>query len=87
MRLKSDRPIRGKVPARLSQIRIKKHCLFCEKKLGIDYKDIELLSRFVSSKGKIISRRSSGTCAKHQRKLAKEIKRARFICLLPYWGG
>ncbi len=65
-------------------IRFKKNCIFCKKKLEIDYKNIDLLSRFISSKKKIVSRRSSGNCAKHQRVLAREIKRARFLNLLPY---
>lgn len=66
--------------------RFKKGCPFCKKDTDIDYKNIELLGRYVSSKGKIISRRISGNCAKHQRKLTREIKRARFLCLLPYIG-
>ncbi len=66
------------------QVRFKKECIFCKKDLEIDYKNIDLLSRFLSSKGRIISRRISGNCAKHQRKLAREIKRARFLALLPY---
>jgi small subunit ribosomal protein S18 len=65
-------------------VRFKKSCVFCKKELDIDYKNIDLLSRYISSKGKIVSRRISGNCAKHQRKLAKEIKRARFLNLLPY---
>ncbi|UCD15294.1 MAG: 30S ribosomal protein S18 [Candidatus Omnitrophota bacterium] len=67
-------------------VRFKKKCVFCQKKLEIDYKNIELLSRYVSSKGKMISRRISGNCAKHQRKISKEIKRARFLNLIPYVG-
>ncbi|MBP7088370.1 MAG: 30S ribosomal protein S18 [Candidatus Omnitrophica bacterium] len=67
--------------------RFKKDCIFCKKKdLDIDYKNIELLSRYVSSRGKILSRRITGNCAKHQRKIAKEIKRARFLNLIPYVG-
>ncbi len=66
------------------QVRFKKRCIFCRQNLDIDYKEVELLSRFLSSKGKIVSRRVSGNCAKHQRKLAREIKRARFLSLLPY---
>ena len=54
--------------------------------MDIDYKNIELLSRYVSSRGKILSRRISGNCAKHQRKIAREIKRARFLNLIPYVG-
>jgi len=68
-------------------IRFKKNCIFCKKKLDIDYKNIELLSRFMSSKRKIVSRRFSGNCAKHQRILAREIKRARYMSLIPYTTG
>lgn len=71
---------------RSKQVHFKKSCVFCKKEEGIDYKDINLLSRYVSSKGKIVSRRFSGNCAKHQRKLTSEIKRARFLSLLPYIG-
>ncbi|MCD6583824.1 MAG: 30S ribosomal protein S18 [Candidatus Omnitrophota bacterium] len=69
---------------RIKQVRFKKSCIFCKKNLEIDYKNVELLSRYISSKGKIVSRRFSGNCAKHQRKIAREIKRARFLSLLPY---
>ena len=64
--------------------RFKKKCVFCKKDLDIDYKNIELISRYVSSKGKILSRRISGNCAKHQRKIAREVKRARFLSLVSY---
>lgn len=64
-----------------------RQCRFCANpKIIIDYKDIETLSRFVSDHGKIRSRRQTGTCAKHQRLLAKEIKRARHLALLPFTG-
>ncbi|HDN86445.1 MAG: 30S ribosomal protein S18 [Candidatus Omnitrophota bacterium] len=69
---------------KVKQVRFKKSCIFCKKNLEIDYKNVELLSRYLSSKGKIVSRRFSGNCAKHQRKIAREIKRARFLSLLPY---
>ena len=52
----------------------------------IDYKDVELLKRFISANGKIIPRRVTGTSAKYQRKLARAIKRARQMALLPYVG-
>jgi len=65
-------------------LRFKKRCIFCKDNLQIDYKNIELLSRFLNVKGRITSRRVNGNCAKHQRKLAKAIKRARFLALLPY---
>jgi len=67
-------------------VRFKKDCVFCKNDLEIDYKNIELVSRYVSSRGKIFSRRISGNCAKHQRKLTREIKRARFLNLISYAG-
>ena len=53
-------------------------------KAKIDYKDADALRRYTTERGKILPRRITGTCAKHQRELAKAIKRARSICLLPY---
>ncbi|MBR3891228.1 MAG: 30S ribosomal protein S18 [Bacilli bacterium] len=63
----------------------KKVCYFTKNKITyIDYKDVELLKRFVSSNGKIIPRRITGTSAKYQRMLAVAIKRAREMALLPF---
>lgn len=63
----------------------KKVCAFCaEKTEGIDYKDTAKLKRYITEKGKIIPRRTSGVCAKHQRDLATAIKRARVMALLPF---
>lgn len=62
----------------------KKVCRFCAQKAKIDYKDADSLRRFTTERGKILPRRITGTCAKHQRRLALEIKRARAICLLPF---
>ncbi|MCR5495083.1 MAG: 30S ribosomal protein S18 [Treponema sp.] len=62
----------------------KKVCRFCANKAKIDYKDADGLRRFTTERGKILPRRITGTCAKHQRELAGAIKRARSICLLPY---
>jgi small subunit ribosomal protein S18 len=62
----------------------KKVCRFCSQKSKIDYKDPAILRRFTTERGKILARRTTGTCVKHQRKLAQEIKRARIICLLPF---
>jgi len=62
----------------------KKVCRFCANKVKIDYKDPDALRRFTTERGKILPRRITGTCAKHQRRLALEIKRARAICLLPF---
>mgnify|MGYP002226276358 CR=1 FL=1 len=65
----------------------KKVCYFTKNKIDyIDYKDVELLKRFVSANGKIIPRRVTGTSAKYQRQLATAIKRARQMALLPYVG-
>ncbi|MDR0890667.1 MAG: 30S ribosomal protein S18 [Endomicrobium sp.] len=62
----------------------KKICRFCTDKLEIDYKNINLICTFVTEKGRIFSGRVTGTCAKHQRKLSKAIKRARILALLPF---
>lgn len=62
----------------------KKVCRFCANKAKIDYKDVDGLRRFTTERGKILPRRITGTCSKHQRELAREIKRARSICLLPF---
>ena len=65
----------------------RKVCRFCaDKNLKIDYKDSKSLRYFITERGKIIPRRISGTCAKHQRSLTMAIKRARTIALLPYVG-
>ncbi|MDQ7839400.1 MAG: 30S ribosomal protein S18 [bacterium] len=71
---------RGRKPKR-------KSCAFCaEKAKEIDYKDALRIRRFVTDRGKILPRRVSGNCAKHQRLLAVAIKRARELALLPYAG-
>lgn len=65
----------------------RKVCRFCaDSSLSIDYKDQKQLKYFITERGKIIPRRISGTCAKHQRALTHAIKRARTIALLPYVG-
>lgn len=71
---------RGRRPKR-------KNCTFCvEKAKVIDFKDAQRLRRFVTDRGKILPRRVSGNCARHQRALAVAIKRARELALLPYTG-
>ena len=63
----------------------KKVCFFCANHIDhVDYKDTDLLKRYVSEKGKILPRRVTGTCAKHQRTLTISIKRARIIALMPF---
>jgi small subunit ribosomal protein S18 len=63
----------------------KRFCRFCKDKVDyIDYKDLHILEKLIGERGKISSRRSTGTCAKHQRVVAAAIKRARFLSLIPY---
>ena len=75
---KNERPFRARKAK-------KKVCQFCvDKVTDIDYKDITKLRRYVSERAKILPRRVTGTCAKHQRQLIIAIKRARHIALLPF---
>ena len=75
---KTERPFRARKPK-------KKVCQFCVDKVSdIDYKDVAKLRRYVSERAKILPRRVTGTCAKHQRQLTIAIKRARHIALLPF---
>ncbi|HPU17404.1 MAG TPA: 30S ribosomal protein S18, partial [Bacillota bacterium] len=63
----------------------RKVCVFCADKIAyVDYKDIARLRKFVSERSKILPRRITGTCAKHQRQLTVAIKRARHMALIPY---
>ena len=65
--------------------RRKKVCYFCTNMgIVIDYKDFDLMRRYISDRGKIMPRRRTGTCPRHQRDLARHIKKAREIALLPY---
>ncbi len=74
----AERPMRGRKGR-------KKVCSFCVDKVEhIDYKDIARLRRYMSERGKILPRRVTGCCAKHQRELTVAIKRARHVALLPY---
>ena len=77
---KTDSPMRKKGGMR----RRKKVCVFCGKDNEIDYKDTAKLKKYVSERGKILPRRITGTCAKHQRALTVAIKRARHVALMPY---
>lgn len=62
-----------------------RRCHFCVNNMTyIDYKDIDLLRKYIMERGKILRRRLTGTCAKHQRRLEKAIKRARIMALLPF---
>ena len=77
-----ERPMPGRGGRRMMRRKI---CRFCIEKVDlIDFKDVKLLQSYIPERGKILPRRISGTCAKHQRKLQTAIKRARQIALIPY---
>ncbi|HBL52162.1 MAG: 30S ribosomal protein S18 [Candidatus Blackburnbacteria bacterium RIFCSPHIGHO2_02_FULL_39_13] len=59
-------------------------CPFCKEKVAPSYKEADLASKFVNDRGRIVSRFRSGICARHQRLLTREIKRARFLALIPF---
>ena len=63
--------------------RRKKICQMCDGK-SVDYKDVPILLKYINEKGKILPRRMTGACAKHQRHIAMQIKRARFMALIPF---
>jgi small subunit ribosomal protein S18 len=80
-----DKKQDGKQGQRRGLFRRRKVCKFCADKIDdINYKDVKLLSGFVPERGKVLPRRISGTCAKHQRGLRIAIVRARQLALLPY---
>ena len=79
------RDTRSRRPGRSKYIPKRRVCFFCRDKIeDIDYKDPSVLRSYISDRGKIAPRRKSGACAKHQRRLAMAIKRARHLALLPY---
>ncbi len=66
----------------------RKVCRFCQRNLrDIDYKNVDILKRYILERGKISPRRMTGTCAFHQRKISTAIKRARLLAMLPYIEG
>ncbi len=81
-----NREDRGDAPRRRTNVRRRrKVCVFCgENAQQIDYKDAATLKKYVSERGKILPRRITGTCAKHQRAITLAVKRARHIALMPY---
>lgn len=72
-------PSRRRTPRRRRKV-----CVFCGKDNVIDYKDAAKLRRYISERGKILPRRVTGNCAKHQRQITSAIKRARHLAILPY---
>jgi small subunit ribosomal protein S18 len=85
MPAKKDRSSR--IKTRVSETPRVVNCAFCTSQRNPDYKNWDDLKRFITDRGKIIGRKRSGVCAKHQRRLSIAIKRARFIGLLPYTSG
>ena len=72
---------------RRTQVRTIRACAFCVDKVKeIDYKQTDTLKRYITDRGQIRPRRKTGLCAKHQRRIAESVKRARFMALLPYTG-
>jgi small subunit ribosomal protein S18 len=84
MRVKIKKDI--KIKRSSSSLTMKKRfCRFCaDKTRSIDYKDTKTMESFIKERGKIVSSRNSGNCARHQRRLAEMIKKARLLSLLPY---
>ena len=76
-----------KLPKKNYKQQKRKVCAFCAEKVDvIDYKDVSKLRKYITEKGKILPSRQTGVCAKHQRELARAIKRARVMSLLPFKG-
>ena len=79
------RPRNSKVKKKKKAFRKKRICRFCaDTKLRIDYKETKTLGHFITERGKIVPRRISGNCARHQRQLTIAIKRSRHLALMPY---
>jgi small subunit ribosomal protein S18 len=82
-----ERQERGQRGDRRRFVSRPKYCQFCtDKNLKIDYKNVELMGRYINETGKIRPRRQTGACAKHQREVATAIKNARHIALIPFEG-
>ena len=69
------------------KIRVPRNCQFCKEKTLPTFKDVGVLSKYMSDRGRIIGRDRSGVCAKHQRTLTSEVKRARHLAILPFVAG
>ena len=76
---RADAPARRRVPRRRRKV-----CVFCGKDNVIDYKDAAKMRKYISERGKILPRRVTGNCAKHQRAVTLAVKRARHLAILPY---
>ena len=87
MAKQTERRSTGRRPGMKEGQARKRNCNFCRLKIeDVDYKDLNMLRRFISEKGKIRSRRITGACRRHQVQVATAVKRAREMALLPYVG-
>ena len=85
-KIKEERRMKDSKQNLLNLKQRKRYCYFCKENIDhIDYKDVSMLRKFVSDKGKIRPKRSTGNCVQHQSMIAKAIKRARQIALMPYF--
>jgi small subunit ribosomal protein S18 len=85
-KIRNDRSSRSATGSALNLRQRKRFCYFCRANIdNIDYKNASLLEKFISDKGKIRPKRSTGNCVQHQKKIAMAIKRARIIALIPYY--
>lgn len=75
------------IPIKKKTLVRNRKCSFCGTKTDPDYKNVEILKKSVSDRGKILSGDRSGTCSKHQRQVAREIKKARHLALIPFVSG
>jgi len=69
---------------KVKKVKIPKNCYFCKEGKDPDYKEVPVLEGFLSERGKILARSKTGVCSKHQKRLSRAVKRARFLALLPY---
>lgn len=72
---------------RIRKIKVAKNCKFCKEGKEPEFKDVGTLSAYMSERGRILGKDRTGVCAKHQRRLTQEIKRARHVALLPFVSG
>jgi len=83
---RNERSLRSATGSSVNLRQRRRFCYFCKENINnIDYKNVSMLEKFISDKGKIRPRRSTGNCVQHQRKIAMAIKRARIIALIPYF--
>ncbi len=84
--LRNEKNLRSATGTSINLRQRKRFCYFCRENIdNIDYKNVSMLEKFISDKGKIRPRRSTGNCVQHQKKIAMAIKRARIMALIPYY--